>query len=166
MHALALVILLASCGGAAHAVEPQSPDDQLAPLPDVSYRLISGETWSSRDARGRVVVLDVWATYCTPCRKAFPKLGRLAASSLEVTVIGISVDEDDAVVRRFLDEVPASFVIARDPKRTVEASPLSIRKLPTVIILDRRGRVRYRAEEMAETDYDALSGLVATLLRE
>jgi thiol-disulfide isomerase/thioredoxin len=166
VHALALLLLVASCSGAPPAARPSSPDPTLEPLPDLTYRLLSGETWSSRDTRGRVVVLDVWATYCKPCRKAFPKLGRLAASSPEVTVLGISVDEDDAVVRRFLDEVPASFVIARDPERTVEAAPLSIRKLPTVILLDRRGRVRFRAEEMAETGYDALSGLVSTLLAE
>lgn len=49
---------------------------------------MSGETWSSRAALGKVVVFDVWATYCKPCRKAFPKLGQLAASSTEVTVIG------------------------------------------------------------------------------
>lgn len=167
MHALTLVILVvASCGGAPSAVQPAPADQTLAPLPNLTYRLLSGETWSSRDALGRVVVLDVWATYCKPCRKAFPKLGRLAASSPDVTVIGISVDEEDAVVRTFLDEVPASFVIARDPERTVEAAPLLVRKLPTVIILDRKGRVRYRAEEMAETDYDALTGLVSTLLVE
>lgn len=157
MYALVLVLLITSCGGA-----PPPPK----PLPDVTFRLMSGETWSSRAALGRVVVLDVWATYCKPCRKAFPKLGQLAASSPEVTVVGITVDEEAAVVRRFLDEVPASFLIAHDPERTVEAAPLAIRKLPTVIVLDRRGRVRFRGENMGETDYDALSGLVAKLLAE
>lgn len=127
---------------------------------------MSGETWSSRATLGKVVVLDVWATYCKPCRKAFPKLGRLAASSPDVTVIGVSVDEEAAVVRTFLAEVPASFLVAHDPERTVEGPPLAIRKLPTVIVLDRSGRVRFRGEEMAETDYDALSGLVAQLLLE
>lgn len=157
MYALALVLLIASCGGA-----PPPPK----PLPEVSFRLLSGETWTSRAALGKVVVLDVWATYCKPCRKAFPKLGQLAASSPDVTVIGISVDEEASVISRFLEEVPARFVIAHDPARTVEAAPLAVRKLPTVIVLDRRGRVRFRGEEMAETDYDALSGLVARLLAE
>ena len=127
---------------------------------------MSGETWSSRAALGKVVVLDVWATYCKPCRKAFPKLGQLAASSPDVTVVGVSVDEEAAVVTQFLAEVPARFLIAHDPARTVEGSPLSIRKLPTVIVLDRRGRVRFRGEDMAEADYDALAGLVARLLVE
>ena len=152
-----MILLVASCGGV-----PPPP----RPLPDLTFRLMSGETWSSRAALGKVVVLDVWATYCKPCRKAFPKLGKLAASSPEVTVIGVSVDEEAAVVTQFLAEVPATFLIAHDPGRTVEGSPLAIRKLPTVIVLDRQGRVRFRGEEMSETDYDALSELVAKLLVE
>ncbi len=152
-----MVLLVVSCGGA-----PPQPRT----LPDVTFRLMSGETWSSRAALGKVVVLDVWATYCKPCRKAFPKLGLLAASSPEVTVVGVSVDEEAAVVTQFLGEVPATFLIAHDPERTVEGSPLAIRKLPTVIVLDRRGRIRFRGEDMAEADYDALSGLVAKLLVE
>lgn len=166
MQAVALVVLVAACAGPAPRARVASADADLAPLPALTYKLVSGESWSSHDALGRVVVVDVWATYCQPCRKAFPKLGRLAASSPDVVVVGISVDEEDAVVRDFLAEVPASFVIARDPLRSVEAPPLVITKLPTLLLLDRRGRVRFRAEEMAEVDYDSVAELVATLLAE
>ncbi len=153
--------MLVACGAT-----PASVPATGSPLPTISFQTLGGATWSTRDAAGKVVVLDVWATYCAPCRKAFPKLDRLAASNPDVAVVGISVDEDDAVVRQYLTTVTASFLIVRDPRRTVEAKPLAVHALPTVIVLDRRGRVRFRADEMDEHGYDELPTLVASLLAE
>jgi thiol-disulfide isomerase/thioredoxin len=142
------------------------PVASAAPLPLLEYRLRSGEPWTSRAALGRVIIIDVWATYCRPCRKALPKLGRLAAAHPEAVVIGVSVDEEDAAVEAFLREVPVAFPIARDPKASVQSGPLAIHRLPTLLLIDRRGRIRFRGEEMAEPDYDVLPGLVAALLAE
>jgi thiol-disulfide isomerase/thioredoxin len=169
MRALAaavIVMLVTGCGaGDRRALSPITAA-HAAPLPSLSYRLTSGQTWASEAALGRVIVLDVWATYCQPCRKAFPKLGRLAATHPDVVVIGVSVDDDDVVVDGFLREVPAGFPIARDPAQSVQSGPLAIRALPTVLVVDRRGRVRLRAEQMAEGDYDALPGVVDALRAE
>ncbi|HWO20959.1 MAG TPA: TlpA disulfide reductase family protein [Kofleriaceae bacterium] len=156
-----------ACGGAQPRALAPLPAASAAPLPSLAYRLRTGEPWTSSSAAGRVLVIDVWATYCKPCRKAFPKLGQLAAAYPETAVVvGVSVDEEDGVVEDFLREVPAAFLIARDPERTVQSGPLKLSKLPTLLVVDRRGRVRYRGEAMAETDYDRLPGLVATLLAE
>ena len=111
-------------------------------------------------------MIDVWATYCKPCRKAFPKLDRLAARYPDVDVVAVSVDEEDAVVDRFVREIPVRFAIARDPTHTVRTGPLAVRELPTVIVLDRAGRVRFRADKIAEADYDRLGGIVDVLLAE
>ncbi len=62
--------------------------------------------------------------------------------------------------------IAAAFLIARDPTRTVQSGPLALSKLPTLLVVDRRGRIRYRGEAMAEADYDLLPGLVSTLLAE
>ena len=166
MRAAAIVLAIAACGAPPRRAPEPIAAAAAAPLPPLEYRLRSGEPWTSSAALGRVIVLDVWATYCKPCRKAFPKLGRLAAAHPEAVVIGVSVDEDDAVVEAFLRAVPAGFAIARDPAQTVQSGPLAISKLPTLLVVDRRGRVRFRGEEMAESDYDVLPGLVAALLAE
>jgi cytochrome c biogenesis protein CcmG/thiol:disulfide interchange protein DsbE len=164
--ALALALVASACGSP-HGRDPAPiPAASAEPLPPLEYRLHSGEGWTSRGAAGRVLVLDFWATYCPPCRKSFPKLGRLAAAHPEAIVLGVSVDEEDDVVESFLREVPATFLIARDPEQTVQAGPLAIDKLPTVLLVDRRGRIRFRRDAMHEPDYDILSGLVATLLAE
>jgi len=163
--ALALAACAAGCGGQPRALAP-IPTATAAPLPPLEYRLRTGEPWTSRAALGRVIVLDAWATYCKPCRKAFPKLGRLAAAYPDAVVIGVSLDEDDAVVESFLREVPAAFTIARDPQRTLQSGPLAMTRLPTLLVIDRTGRIRFRGDPMKEADYDGLPGLVAALLAE
>lgn len=164
--AMIVVSLATACGAPPSRVLSPIAASSAAPLPSLSYRLVSGETWTSDAVRGRVVVLDVWATYCQPCRKAFPRLSQLAAAHPDIVVLGVSVDEDDAVVAAFLREVPAGFPIARDPDQSVQSGPLAIQALPTVLVVDRRGRIRLRAEQMAETDYDALPGVIAALRTE
>lgn len=163
---LALLVALAGCGGAGRAGPALIPAASAQPLPPLAYSLLDGAPWRSSDAAGRVLVIDVWATYCKPCRAAFPKLNQLAAAQPETAVIGLSLDEDDAVVRAFLAQVPAAYSIARDPKLTVQQAPLRLTKLPTLLVVDRQGRVRLRAEDLQEADYDALPGLVSALLAE
>jgi thiol-disulfide isomerase/thioredoxin len=164
--ALAGSLTAAACG----APRPQAPElipaASAAALPPLEYRLRSGEPWTARAALGRVLVLDVWATYCKPCRESFPKLGRLAAAYPEAVVIGLSVDEEDADVEAFLRKVPVAFPIARDPQATIQSGPLAIDKVPTVLVVDRRGRIRFRGDELAESDYDVLPAVVAALLAE
>jgi thiol-disulfide isomerase/thioredoxin len=163
---LALLGGLAGCGGAGRAGPSLIPAASARSLPPLAYSLLDGAPWLASDAAGRVLVIDVWATYCKPCRAAFPKLNQLVAAQPEVAVIGLSLDEDDAVVRAFLAQVPAAYPIARDPKLTVQTGPLRLTKLPTLLVVDRRGRVRLRAEDLQEADYDALPGLVSALLAE
>jgi thiol-disulfide isomerase/thioredoxin len=163
-----LLVLVVGCGGAGPAAVAVTavPAAIASPAPALVLPLQSGQPWSLADAAGRVTVLDVWATYCTPCRASFPKLDRLAADRPDVVVVGVSVDEDDAAVTRFLAEVPAGFLIARDRTLSVQEPPWSVAKLPTLIVLDRQGRVRFRADELAEAAYDQVPALVDALRAE
>jgi thiol-disulfide isomerase/thioredoxin len=164
--AIAVVILVTSCGGPDRRTLSPVAASSAFPLPSLSYRLLSGQPWVSQAALGRVIVLDIWATYCQPCRKSFPKLDRLASMHPDVVVIGVSIDDDDVAVDRFLREVPAHFPIARTSEQSVQSGPLAIRVLPTVLVIDRRGRVRLRVDQMSEADYDALAGAVDALSAE
>jgi thiol-disulfide isomerase/thioredoxin len=136
------------------------------PLPALELKLRDGGTWVSSEAVGKVVVLDVWATYCAPCKKAFPKLGKLAATYPDAVVIGISVDEEDAVVETYLKATPAAFTIARDPERRVQSGALAVEQLPTLIIVDKTGKVRLRADLAREEVYDQLPEIVGRLRAE
>lgn len=169
--ALALALALAALGATACAAPSPPPLTPIpaataAPLPPLEYPLRNGGTWASSATLGRVLILDAWASYCPSCRQSFPKLSRLAASHPKVVVVGVSVDEDDAVVDAFLREVPVVFPIARDPQQTIGSGPLAVTRLPTLLVVDRQGRVRFRGDPMAEADYDRLPGLITALLAE
>lgn len=168
---LTLAVALAALGATACAAPTPPPLTPIpaataAPLPPLEYPLRNGETWASSTTLGRVLILDAWATYCPSCRQSFPKLSRLAATHPKVVVIGVSVDEDDAEVDTFLREVPVEFAIARDPQQTIGSGPLAVTRLPTLLVVDRLGRVRFRGDPMAEADYDRLPGLITALLAE
>lgn len=158
----AITLLLVACAGAPPPRTPV-PAASAPTLPALSFRTTAGTTWTSDAARGQVIVLDVWATYCKPCRKAFPKLAALSVGRPDLVVVGISVDEADATVTKFLQEVPASFTIARDPTYTVQTGPLKIAALPTLLVVDRQGRIRLRIDKMVESDYDDLPAIVDAL---
>jgi thiol-disulfide isomerase/thioredoxin len=162
VHALAVLVLVIGCGGS--PMPSAIPKERATALPPLELRLLAGGTWSSRASMGRVIVIDFWATYCKPCKKAFPKLDRLAASSADVDVIGVAVDDADADVHAFLRETPARFTIARATEQSVQSAPLAITTLPTVIIVDRLGRVRLRLQAQTEADYDSLPRIVADLV--
>ncbi len=154
--------LIASCASGPSL----TPAATSQPVPELAFPLLGGNTWSTAAARGTVIVVDIWATYCKPCKDAFPRLGRLAQAHPEITVIGLSVDEDDEVVRRYLEDVPAAFPIARDRSLRVQQPPINVSALPTLIVVDKVGRVRFRRDDAKLSDYDALPALIDALVAE
>jgi len=164
--AAAAALSFAACGGPATA-PALAPATSAAPLPDLTFATLDGPAWSSASARGKVLVIDVWATYCKPCRDAFPRLDAVARAHPDAVVVGVSIDEgDDAVVRRYLQDLAPSFAIARDPGLSITKPPLAISRLPTLLVIDRAGKVRLRRDEAKLADYDALPALVDALTAE
>ena len=130
------------------------------PLPALTLPRIEGGTWSSASARGSVLVIDVWASWCKPCSKGFPKLDALAARRSDVAVVAISIDEDPAAMRGFLAQSPLAATVVQDAEQTVTRAPLRIARLPTVLIVDGNGTIRHRLEEPDEQAYAHLDELV------
>lgn len=154
---MAALVVVTACGGAA----PATKSNEVAePLPELTLPRIAGGTWSSTSARGSMLVVDVWASWCKPCGKGFPRLDALAARRSDVAVVAISIDEDEAAARGFLAQFPLAVTAAQDAEQTVTRPPLRIARLPTVLIVDANGMIRYRLEEPSERDYDQLEQLV------
>ena len=93
--------------------------------------------------RGKVVLVDFWASWCAPCKRSFPVLDAIRARFVDsgFVLIGINVDEDQADMDRFLKKHPVSFAVARDVKQKLVAA-CGIKTMPTSFLLDKTGRVR------------------------
>jgi len=98
---------------------------------------------SLHDLRGKVVILNFWATWCPPCVEEMPSLSQLHAKLQDrgVEVLGVSVDLDDDKYHRFLQDHRVSLTTVRDPDQKTTALYGTF-KFPETYIIDRRGIVR------------------------
>lgn len=97
---------------------------------------------SLESLRGRVVLVDFWASWCDPCRNSFPWMSALQDRYAEkgLTVVAINLDKDRSAAQEFLDRFPASFPVAFDPSgKTAEAFKVSA--MPSSFIISRTGTI-------------------------
>ena len=109
---------------------------------------LDGKTYTLAGLKGRVVLLNFWATWCPPCRKEIPDMEKLyrRLEAKGLTVIGVS-DEDRETVERFLAKTPYSFPIALDPGRKVNTA-FMVEGIPKSFLFDREGRLAALAIDM------------------
>jgi len=133
--------------------------------PAFSMQDAKGSAVALASYQGRVVVLDVWAPWCAPCRASFPFLNGLQQRHAAdgVSVIGLTLDSDEEAIEEFLSSVPASFAIARDPSGTA-GDALAIVAMPTTLLLDREGRIAARFEGGDPSVHAKIEAAVATLV--
>jgi len=145
------VLLLAmsqgACDPAGGAKEGVVPPSQRLAVAAVSYLDASGQSHTLAEHLGQVVVVDVWATWCPPCRKSLPDIAALQAQDgKDYVVLAISVDRngwDD--VRPYLGANPQLGLRASLPVDGSSLKPFgSIPAIPTTLIVDRQGRLRER----------------------
>ena len=117
--------------------------DQPHALPEVRFQDDQGRDLTLGDFRGRVVVLNVWATWCVPCRKEMPTLDRLQArlGGKDFLVVALSIDRKGAeAVRGFYQEVGVeNLAIYVDPSGRGSRG-LGLPGVPTTLLIDQEGR--------------------------
>jgi len=112
------------------------------PAPLMALDTVSGDSINLGDYRGKVVLINFWATWCPPCVEEIPSLGRLQEefSKDELVVLSVDVGEPVERVREFLQKVPAAYPVMLDPEgETVSA--WNLRAFPTTFVIDAEGRI-------------------------
>ena len=110
--------------------------------PDFSIKADNGRTYTQANFGGKLLVLNFWASWCQPCLQEVPSLevfNRQFAPE-GVVVLGVSVDKNENLYHRFLQQFPVTFQVARDPSWDIAANYGTF-QLPETYIIDSSGKV-------------------------
>jgi len=148
-----------SSNGAARA----APD--VPPEPSFALLRLDGTHETMARYAGKVLVLNVWATWCAPCRREIPDLERLSRrlDPRRFAVVGVSVDDDPDFVGEYLRDVGATYENYIDGDRTVTRGRLGVVALPETLIFGPDGRVAFRHVGVRDWDDDATVARLETV---
>lgn len=144
-----------------HSAKPRTTG--LRTAPGFSLTDLSGRSFSLSDYRGKVVVLDFWATWCDPCKEEIPHFVEMQSkyASQGLQVLGISMDDDEAPVRRFQQQFQMNYPVAiGNPKLADQYG--GILGLPITFVIDREGRIA--ARHVGATDPSVIEAEIQKLL--
>jgi peroxiredoxin len=116
--------------------------------PDFTLHDMAGNSVSLPSLKGKVVLIDFWATWCQPCKKEFPALNRLADNhkDADFVILGINLDKKKENAAEFLERMGLSLsknmIVLLDPQSSVVSS-YAARAMPTSFIIDKTGLIRY-----------------------
>jgi thiol-disulfide isomerase/thioredoxin len=111
-------------------------------FPDLSGFKLEGKLPEA--TKGKVVLVDFWASWCGPCQKSFPAMEELHKRYVErgLVIIAVNVDEDRSNMEDFLKKNAATFVVVRDGNQKL-VEKTGIASMPSSFLIDREGKVRY-----------------------
>lgn len=168
LHAFLLLLFLSTA-----AVAEEEPSHSFAPVdpprsvPDFSLPDMDAELHALQDYRGKVVLINFWATWCPPCRREMPALEQLYSKLGDeaFAVLAINQWEDADHVFAYMGELSVfpSFPILFDPESKVSAE-FGVKGLPTSFLLDKQGRVVYRAVGGRAFDHPQVEQTIRSLL--
>ncbi len=125
---------------------PEAGTDLGATMPEYTATLLDGSKFDLATHRDKVVLLNLWATWCGPCRAEIPELEKMHAEygPKGFEVIGVSLDEGGVeTVKQFVDEQKMAYPIVLDPEGKL-ANVFQTSVLPTTALIDRKGRILWK----------------------
>lgn len=169
---LALLALAEACGGAAGMGSGGSSasGDKHAMVgvhaPSFSRPPVVGTSALSTDsAKGKVLVVDFWATYCKPCEKEFPKLQALADKhGGSMLVYGLSEDESTDGIAAFVKKTGIRFPIGWDQGNAI-SQRYKLEKMPTSYVVDKKGIIRFVHGGYTDGEEEEIARQVDELLK-
>ena len=149
--AAALAVLAALAAGAAGCA-PARTETEAVPAPEFSLKDLQGNALSLSSYRGKVLVLNFWATWCPPCRAEIPDFieayRELKDKGLEI--LGLSVDDmSEETLREWARNAGMNYPVAMATAKIVaDYEPGDY--IPATIVIDREGRIRYRQSKLMD----------------
>jgi peroxiredoxin len=139
---IALLCLVALGTAAVAAPQPLRIGD---PAPSFSLQTLDGKTLDIASFKGKVVVLDFWATWCQPCRQAMPELKTLLQQNTgkPLVVISVSADESREAPKEFARTNGMTWIQAWDGKGKVIGGVFGATGLPSYVVIDADGKIAY-----------------------
>lgn len=126
---------------------PLYPAQKVAPAQDFTAELLNGESFQLSDQKGKVVLLNIWATWCPPCHDETPEFVKLFNKYEDqgLIVLGVSIDEQGrSVVRPFVEKYEVSYPVIIDDGSILDKYGPTM-GIPTSYIIDKKGNLRYFA---------------------
>ncbi len=126
------------------AVAPFAAITPSTPAPDFALRSLDGPNLRLQEQRGRVVLVNFWATWCGPCRIEMPHLARLydKYKGSGFQLLGVNIDEDPRQAQTLATKLGLRFPVLLDSEKKV-SKLYDLSTMPSTVLIDRNGRVRY-----------------------
>lgn len=136
-------------------------------LPTLPFKGEADKALSLADFRGKVVLLNIWATWCPPCREEMPSLDRLNAKrgGADFEVVALSIDRDTALVESFYEEFGIETLRGYFDPSAQAPNLLRAPGVPTTLLIDRNGREIGRALGPAAWDGEQVEALIDRALQ-
>lgn len=145
--------------GSSHEVDGGAirPPGQRLPMPDFTMPDLEGGKWRLSEHKGRVVLVNFWATWCPPCLEELPGLMRLAKSHSELDIAGIAMDHGEQTIRQFVRAAHMNYPVLLPPASSLLTE--TIEGLPTTFLVDKQGKIARQyvgafSERTMRTDID------------
>jgi len=163
---LMCLILIASTS--LQAAELKKAEADLV-TPALKLEDIKGEILDLKDLQGKVVLVQFWATYCTPCRVEMPSMNnlikKLEVSKTPFKIIAVNMGETKEEIQKFIDEVKPEFTVLMDSKgENVQA--WNVFAAPSNFVIDTKGKIRYTLYGGVEWDSESITKAIQDLALE
>jgi peroxiredoxin len=121
-----------------------APPAAGSPAPDFTLKALDGPNLRLREQRGKVVMINFWATWCGPCREEMPQLKRLhdKYQAAGFTLLGVNVDEDPRQASALAQKLALGFPVLFDADKQVSKT-YDLSAMPSTVLIDRDGKVRF-----------------------
>lgn len=159
---LALGAFLLAAGGLANAAATVGTN-----APDFTLKTLNGPNMRLQEQRGKVVLVNFWATWCGPCRKEIPHLNRIADKykSAGLVLMGVNIDEDVRNAADVASKLKVSFPVLLDTDKAV-SKLYDLNSMPSTMVIDRSGKVRFLHRGYQDGYEDTYDQQIRELLKE